>query len=209
MQVISSLLDLQSSSIKDPQTLEIIAESCNRVKSMALIHEQLYQSKDLTKINSAEYIQNLTARIFHSYEILPGTLTLKMHIEDILLDVDTAISCGLIINELVSNSLKHAFPESVRVKSLYSYKEPGKDMIIYQKSEIYIYFYLYITNKFTLMIRDNGVGFPKTLDFRNTRSLGLQLVNILTHQLKGTIELDTSGGTAFKIIFPRFKTLKE
>ena len=182
LQVISSLLSLQSGYIEDKQAIEMIEESQNRIKSIALIHEQLYQSKDLARIDLTKYIRHLVADLFRSYGVNSETITLKINIDNILLDMDTAIPCGLIINELASNSLKHAFPA-------------GKG------GEIRIDLHSDKDNQFTLIISDNGVGFPGGLDFRDTKSLGLQLVNTLVDQLGGTIELHSNGGTEFKLAF--------
>lgn len=182
LQIISSLLNLQAQNIGDEQIKEIFKASQNRIKLIALVHEKLYQSKDLTKINFAEYIKNLTIFIFHSYDAHLNGVSLRIDVRDILIDMNTAISCGLIINELVSNSLKHAFPED-------------------KKGEIQIKFYS-DNNNFILIISDNGIGFPKELDFHKTKSLGLQLVNTSVEQLKGKIELDRTKGTKFKIKFP-------
>lgn len=183
LQVISSLLNLQRGSIKDPQTLEIFQESQNRVESMALIHEQLYRSKDLSQIDFADYIRNLVANLFCSYEVRANAITLKINVDNVLLDINAAIPCGLIINELIANSLKYAFPV-------------GKD------GELWIQFSSK-DDKFTLIVADNGVGIPKDLDFQNTNSLGLQLVNALTEQLEGNIKLDNSVGTKFIITFTK------
>jgi len=181
MQVISSLLNLQSDSIKDPQVFEIFKESRNRVKSMAVIHEKLYKSVDFKHIDFGEYIRNLAADLFKSYRSKPGDIQLKINVENVMLGIDTAIPCGLIINELVSNALKHAFPEG-------------------RKGEINIELFRN-GDKFTLVVGDDGVGLPKGLDFRQTESLGLMLVRTLTQQLGGTIELSRNLGTEFKIIF--------
>jgi len=180
LQIISSLLSLQSPYLKDGQASEMFRESQNRVKSMALIHERLYQSKYLGEIDFAEYVRKLTVDLFHSYGVDSSAIQLVLNVSDILLDIDTAIPCGLIINELVSNSLKHAFPAG-------------------EKGEVCVDFSSDNDNNFKLVVSDNGVGLPEDLDFRNTESLGLQLVNALINQLDGAIELDKSGGTAFKI----------
>jgi PAS domain S-box-containing protein len=182
LQIISALLNLQSKHAKDKETLEIFRESQNRIKSMALIHDQLYQFKDLAKINMAEYIQKLTTDLFYSYGVGRDRIELKLNAHDVLLGVNTAIPCGLIINELVSNSLKHAFQDRM-------------------KGEICIDFRSNNDHAFTLIVSDSGVGFPRDLDFRNTETLGLQLVITLVEQLKGTIELDRGTGTTFKITF--------
>ena len=182
LQVISSLLNLQLGYIKDKQVIEIFRESQNRVKLMALIHEKLYQSEDLSVIDFGEYIRELAAYIYYSYRANPSIVALKINAGSVLLDINTAISCGLIINELVSNSLKYAFTEC-------------------KEGEIHIELYP-DNNMYTLIFSDNGIGFPDDLDFRSTETLGLQLVITLIKQLKGTIEINRSGGTRFKITFP-------
>ena len=186
LQIISSLLKLQSRYIKDKQTLHVFKESQNRIRSMALIHEKLYQSRELARIDFVEYVRSLVANLFRSYEVNSDLITLKTNIDDVFLGIDTAIPCGLIIDELVSNSLKYAFTEG-------------------RQGEIHIDLHSNKESKFTLIVSDNGVGFPKDLDFRNTESLGLQLTCTLVDQLQGTIELDRSGGTEFKITFPEPK----
>ena len=182
LQIISSLLSLQAGHIKNQEAQEMFTDSQNRVRSMAMIHESLYRSNDLAKIDFSEYIRNLTSGLLHTYGFSARAVTLEVDVGDVRLNVDTAVPCGLIINELVSNSMKYAFPDG-REGEIRVSLHPGADYI------------------FTLTITDNGVGFPEGLDFRNTESLGLQLVNSLTAQLDGTVELDTTTGTAFKITF--------
>ena len=182
LQVISSLLNLQSRCIEDPSVLELFQESQNRVRSMALIHEKLYRSQDLARINFAEYIRNLATHLVRSYRASSGPVNLKVNTNDISLSIDTAVPCGLIINELVSNALKHAFADG-------------------REGEIHIELRSDRDHQVTLIVGDNGVGFPKGLDFRYTESLGMQLVNTLTNQLNGTVELHSNGGTEFKIMF--------
>jgi two-component sensor histidine kinase len=186
LQVVSSMLQLQSRNIKDKETIEMFQESRNRVRSMALVHERLYQSRDLARVDFAKYIQSLANYLCRSYGVNTNVIQLKTNLHDVLLGVDTAIPCGLILNELVSNSLKHAFPDG-------------------REGEIHIELRSEGNGKFTLMVSDNGVGLLKDLDFRNTESLGLQLVNTLVNQLEGTIELDRRGGTTFKITFAEIK----
>ena len=186
LQIISTLLYLQSGYIKDKEAFEMFNESINRIKSMALIHEKLYQFTDLGKIDVAEYIRELAADLSSSYGVKTDGIKLETHVREVLLTINTAIPCGLITNELVSNSLKHAFPDA-------------------KKGKIRIDLFLDSDYMFTLIVSDNGVGFPKDLDFRNTETLGLQLVMTLVKQLKGTIELDRSGGTEFKITFAELK----
>lgn len=220
LQVISSLINLQSQYIRSKKANEMFNETQNRIRSMALIHEQLYQSKNLAMINFKEYVQNLLNNLLYSYEVDPDAIQLSINIEDVSMAIDTAIPCGLIINELVSNSLKYAFPRSRKGKILIGLQsENGNGGPISSK----------ISSKarrshgpnsgkvresisvealghshFTLIVSDNGVGFPKDLDFRNTESLGLQLVVELSEQLRGSIELDRKGGTSFRIKFEEF-----
>ncbi len=187
LQIISSLLKLQSKNIKDELVLEIFKESQNRVRSMALIHEKLYQSKDLANINFKGYVWDLVADLFRSYGANAGKIALQMDVEDIPLGVEVAIPCGLIINELVSNALKYAFPE-------------GKE------GQISITFRSLDEGKINLTIGDNGVGIPEDLDIKTTETLGLHLVNILAEdQLQGQIKLDRTKGTEFQIEFAGVK----
>jgi PAS domain S-box-containing protein len=182
MQIISSLLSLQSRYVIDDQVGKVLMESQGRVRSMALIHEKLYQSGDLARIDFSEYIQNLVDYLFRMYGVNSTNIAFKKNVDGVLLGINAAIPCGLIINELVSNSLKHAFPQN-------------------RKGEIRIDFHRK-DGAFELVVSDDGIGFPKGLDFQNTESLGLQLVNTLTQQLEGTIELNKKGhGTAFRITF--------
>jgi two-component sensor histidine kinase len=192
LQVISSLLSLQSRCIEDQSVLKLFQESQNRVRSMALIHEKLYRSQDLTRINFAEYIRNLATSLLRSYRANSGPVSLKVNANDVSLSIDAAVPCGLIINELVSNSLKYAFPP------LSSFPPDGGDE---RGGEIRIEIRSDRDHQVTLIVADNGVGFPKGLDFRHTESLGMQLVNTLTNQLDGTVELHSNGGTEFKITF--------
>jgi two-component sensor histidine kinase len=181
LQVISSLLYLQSKNVRDKETFGILQESHSRVRSMVLVHERLYQSPDLARVDFAEYVRSLANHLFRSYGINTNVIQLKINSDDVLLGVDTAIPCGLILNELVSNALKHAFPDG----------KEGEVRIELRADE----------GQLTLVVSDNGVGFPQDLDFRDTGSLGLQLVNTLVEQIEGTIELDRNDGTAFMITF--------
>ncbi|MBL7884474.1 MAG: hypothetical protein JNL69_10430, partial [Bacteroidia bacterium] len=182
LQVISSILNLQSSYVKDAGTLNILKESQNRIKSMAFIHESLYQTKDFSSINFSEYVVNLSNNLIHSYSNFEYEIKLNLDIQNVFLNLDLAIPCGLIINEIISNALKYAFVE----------KQNDGEISIEMKTE---------DENLILKLSDNGAGLPKNIDFRNTESLGLQLVVTLTEQLNGTIELDTTNGTAYTIIF--------
>ena len=182
LQVISSILNLQSSYVKDEGTLQILKESQNRIKSMAFIHESLYQTKDFSSINFTEYVINLSQNLIHSYSNFDHEIKLNLDIQNVFLNLDLAIPCGLIINEIVSNALKYAFVD----------KTDGGEITIRMKTS---------GDYLELRIGDNGKGLPKNIDYRNTESLGLQLVVTLTDQLSGTIELDLEKGTNYTIIF--------
>ena len=180
LQIISSILSLQSGSACSESQATLLRESQDRIRSMALVHEKLYRSRDLSRINFGEYVRNLTASLAHSYIASPA-IRIRVDIRDVFLDIDMAIPCGLIINELVSNSFKYAFRDGRAGEVYISLSGNGQT--------------------YTLVVSDDGVGLPPGMDFRNTPSLGLQLVNTLVSQLEGTIELDLEKGTSFKITF--------
>jgi len=183
MQIISSLLMLQEELSKDEKVIEMLKDSQNRITSMALVHENLYLSEDLSKISLKEYIDDLVSGLFQSYGVSEGKVALNINVESVFLGIDSAIPCGLIINELISNSLKYAFPE-------------GK------YGEIKIFLRSIDENMIELLVGDNGVGIPEDMDFRKTESLGMQLVTMLVeNQLHGEIKLDREEGTEFKIKF--------
>jgi len=183
MQIISSMLKLQLDYIKDPSALEFSKNSHNRVKTMALVHEKLYQSNNLARIDFAEYVRSLTIYLLGYYGVNTRHVSLKTDIQKTLMDINTAIPCGLIINELFSNALKHAFPDE-------------------RKGEISIKFSSE-SDMNTLIISDNGVGFPSEIDIENPGSLGLQLFNALVHQLHGKINLHINEPTTFEITFKK------
>jgi PAS domain S-box-containing protein len=182
LQIISSLLSLQAGYIEDQQALKIFRESEERVRSMALIHEKLYQSDNLAQIDFAEYIRELAGHLFRSYNAAARGIQLDIQSDDIWLNINTAVPCGLILNELIANSLKHAFPKD-------------------RRGEIHIRLCTDHDDQLTLRVGDEGIGFPEELDFRHTTSLGLQLVNMLVNQLDGSIELHRSQGTTFELTF--------
>jgi len=166
LQIVSSMFELQSTYMKDKQAIMAFREGQNRVATMALIHEKLYRSGDLSRIRFAEYIEELTSNIFVSYGVNSNQIRLNINVGEVFFDVNTAIPCGLIINELVSNSIKHAFTDG-------------------RKGEINIELRPENMEKYLMTINDNGRGFPPDLDFRNSETLGLKLVITLTKQLNG------------------------
>ncbi len=183
LQVISSLLHLQSKQIKDPEALGMFLESQYRVRSMALVHERLYQSEDLSGVDAAEYFRDLVSYLHRSYGATSSQVSLKVDVDPVSLGIDVAIPCGLIVSELVSNALKHAFPDG-------------------RQGQILVQLHLGPGGQCALVVGDDGIGLPEDLDLETTESLGLHLVNRLVAQLEGSIDLDRSGGTTHKITFP-------
>ena len=182
MQIISSLLNLQSRQVRDNEIIAVLRESQNRIRSMALVHEKLYQSEDFSGIDFASYVKTLVKDIIRTFGEKTAHVTIDVDIEKLCLDIDTTISCGLIINELISNAFKHAFP----------HKKKGKIRISLQK----------YNNTYELQVSDDGVGIPSPIDLSTAQSLGLRLVSILVkNQLKGTVTLDRSSGTQYRIMF--------
>ena len=173
--------NLQMDQLSDRKAIELFKESQNRVRSIALFHEKLYQSRDLGRVEIAEYLKGLAHDSFATYGVNPDDIVLAVHTEDIPLGVDAAISCGLIVNELVSNSLKHAFPDRRQGQVEVTLRSAGSDVV--------------------LEVADNGVGVPANLDVRNPGTLGLKLVAIFTEQVGGTLDLTRDGGTRFSLRF--------
>jgi len=187
MQIISSLLGLQAESIKEKKYLDMINDSRNRIISMYMIHEKLYRSNDLEKIEISKYIRDLANGLLQSYGDKQGTIELDVNVNDTSFGIDFAIPCGLIINELITNSLKYAFPDG-------------------RKGKINVSLHPFDENMFELIVSDNGAGIPHDVDFRKTESLGLRLVTILAeNQLQGMVDLDRSKGTEFTIKFKGVK----
>ncbi len=186
LQVISSLLDLQAENIWENQTREVFQIARNRIWSMAYIHKQLYTSKNLANIDLDSYLQSLTNELLSSYG--DGGIALKTHVSNVSLDIDTAVSCGLIINELVSNALKHAFPH-------------GTGSYTGQSKKIFVTLFPKDPKMISLIVKDNGVGIRNAPGRKHARFFGLRLVEMLARQLKGTMKLDGSHGTTVRITF--------
>lgn len=181
LQVVSSLLRLQSDSITDKAAIGYLKMSEQRVKSMALIHQQLYRTKDLSRIDFREYLEDLCNYLFFAYDISFSRISLKIDVEDIFFGIDTALPCGLIVNELVTNSIKHAFPD-------------------YSVGTLHVKLSREVTGKYNLIIQDDGKG-TGTVDFTNTSTLGMELVRTLTEQLEGEITVEPENGTKITITF--------
>jgi two-component sensor histidine kinase len=181
LQVISSLLYLQSQKFSDAELQTCFLESQNRICSMALAHEQLYQSKNLAEVSIKTYLENLVRQ---QQQICPSTdqkIDCRLAVEDIPLDIEKVIPCGLLITELLSNAYKHAFADGRNGQVVISlYGEAGK---------------------FELTVADDGVGLPADFDYRKAKTLGLQLVTALVDQLNGTLELENGNGTCFRVLF--------
>jgi PAS domain S-box-containing protein len=186
LQVISSLLLLQSRHVQDARARDLFLESRGRVLAMALIHEKLYRSKDLARVDMAEYVRSLAPPLLRSATAHAADIDLRITVDNIFLGVDTAIPCGLLINELVTNSLKHAFPGGRR-GLIHVDLRPTQE------------------NRFALTVHDSGVGLPAHVDFRRAQSLGLQLVCALADQLGAAVEVSNGAGTTFRITFAELK----
>jgi PAS domain S-box-containing protein len=183
LQVICSLINMHIRGLKDPSSRAALADCQARVQTMAQIHEMLYQSKNYAQVPFAKYAKDLTARVLSASGATPGAVSLRYELEDLFLPVETAIPCGLILNELVGNALKHAFPEAgggtirVELRTL-----PDRSI--------------------SLSVSDDGIGIAPELDVRKSNSLGMQLVETLVGQLEGDLEIVRDPGTTFRIRFP-------
>jgi PAS domain S-box-containing protein len=183
LQIITSILNLQIRKTTDTKTIEALKDSQNRVRSMALIHEHLYQGKDLSHINLGNYVRALGSGLFDTYEAANHGIQFDLNIRDIYVDINTSIPLGLISNELITNSLKYAF----------SGKKDGKISIMATEDP----------QSLTFIVADNGIGMPEGITLENQMSLGLRLVNSLTRQLHGTVTIDHKDGTKFVFTIPK------
>ena len=218
LQVISSLLDLQAETFshlevcKTPEVVEAFTESQSRVISMALIHEELYTGNKIDSLDFSAYLRKLTAELFISYNPGKKNISFKLNLEQVYLGMDTAIPLGIIVNELVSNSFKHAFsserggeicinlhktetPASKNNTSAFKNDISGQGKECTETNDF----------RYILEVSDNGKGIPEEIDFENSDSLGLQLVNILVEQIEGCTELERGQGTKFTIWFSDIK----
>jgi len=182
IQVISSLFNIQVKQTKDPGVKEIFREMQNKVKSIALIHEKLYQSERFSQINYGDYLNDIATYMLQSYGVDPTRVSVHINSEDVTIDINKAVPCSLIINELLSNAFKHAFPG----------ERTGEIVIDFRKKD----------EKNIIRFSDNGVGLAEAVTLDHPETLGMQLIKGLTHQLNGTISVDRTGGTKYTIIFP-------
>jgi PAS domain S-box-containing protein len=184
LQIVHSLLDLQSGQIADPAVRAMLHDSQNRVRSMALIHQTLYQSQDFAKVDFGSFLESFVPALISSYAVSQNSISLEIDTNGVMLPLNSAIPCGLIVNELVSNALKHGFPQGRAGKILLDLAPAGDSNLI-------------------LAVSDDGVGLPAALDVRKTGSLGLQIVSMLSRQLRGTLEVQHRDPTQFILRFPR------
>ncbi len=189
LQIIISLLNLQTGYIKDEVTLKAVKDGQSRVRSMALVHEKFYQSDELSEINFGDYIEKLCHFLYQSYGDKTDRIDLQIKGDKLGLDMDTAIPCALLVNEIVSNAYKYAFPD----------QKKGRILIVFKK----------LNGKMILFIHDDGVGFPQEYDLEKSESLGMQLIQALTNQLDGELKISRENGTSFEISFPYPKTISE
>jgi PAS domain S-box-containing protein len=181
LQVVSSLLYLQSQKLADPELQSHFLESQSRICSMALAHEQLYQSKSLAEVSVRSYVESLVGQLSQVFQLPEQQIDCRTQIDDIVLDIEQVVPCGLLITELVSNAYKHAFTDGRNGTITVSMEKVGERLV--------------------LSVADDGLGLPADLDFRNATTLGLQLVAALVAQLNGTLELEKAGGALFRVIF--------
>jgi PAS domain S-box-containing protein len=183
MQVISSLLNLQSRLIEDPQMVEMFRQCQRRIRSMALVHDKLYRSPDLANIDFAEYLKSLAETIFQDYRWQLGQVELKIDLDPLNLNINKAVPVGLIVNELITNSLKHGFPWG-------------------GKGTIWVTLKRVAENQARLQVKDDGVGIPEGFDLKKAQSMGLIIINTLVGQIDGEIEIRREAGTDVRITFP-------
>jgi len=186
LQIISSLLRMQVDKVKNPDAHHIFKTSQDRIQSMALIHEALYQSRDLSNIDFGEYVKKLMSHLRNSYAERPDLVAQDIQIDPEPIGIESAIACGLILNELVTNAFKHAFPQE-------------------QKGTLTVHFHRLDENNCKLVIGDNGVGMPETINWENSSSMGFRIVRVLSQQLQAKLEFKSVKGTTFTLILPSIR----
>lgn len=190
LQIIYALLNLQTQNVPDGQGREVLLETRARVHSMALVHNQLYRAPDLGQIDFAAYVQTLTSHLFNVYQITPGRVTLELDIDNVCLEPNQAIPCGMIINELVTNALKHAFP-----------MDEGRVNSAEGRHSIGIAFHSNAEGGYELLVSDNGVGLPTGFEFSARETVGMLLISTYARELEATVEWDDEGGTTCRVMF--------
>lgn len=183
LQIVHSLLELQSGRVADPAALDMLRDGQNRVRSMSLIHQVLYQSKDFARVDFAGFLESLVPTLVSSYGINPGRISIAINASAVQLPIDSAVPCGLVVNELITNALKHAFPDGRSGEIHIDLGTSGDDLV-------------------ELSVSDDGVGMGSDWDQENPSTLGLQLVVLLTEQIGGTLDIQRSNPTRFELRFP-------
>jgi len=182
MQIMASLLRLQARQAEDEKTMELFRESQARIRTMALVHERLYQSQDFSQIDFSDYIQHMALHLMSLYHERSKNVDLEIKSEGVKLDINKAIPCALLLNEIITNALKHAFPEA----------QPGKLGIVFEKKP---------EGKYSLQVKDNGIGLPLEINLAKPETLGLQLITDLAFQLGGELKIYRNGGTTYELTF--------
>jgi PAS domain S-box-containing protein len=182
MQIISSLFSLQIKQTRNDECREILKAGQNRIRAMSVVHEKLYKASDLSRIDLDSYIKNLAVHLFSTVLADPGQVRLETSLDKVTLDINSAVPCGLILNELISNALRHGFPGGRKGKIRIGLKRGPEDGIV-------------------LQVADDGIGFPAGIDFRQSAGFGLQIVCLLVDQLEASIEMVRTNGTAFTVAF--------
>ncbi len=190
MQVISSLLSLQAQKLDDSMAREAFKECQERIRSMSLIHDQFYQQEDLSQIEFSSYLRSLAAHLFRAYQVDAHMIKIRVEAEKTFLNLNTAIPCGLMVNELITNALKHAFPPN----------EKGEIIVSLNQKE---------NGEYLLRVKDNGRGLPPNINLKEPATLGLEIVTILVNQIGGQLEVKVNGGTEFQISFKEQSFSKE
>jgi two-component sensor histidine kinase len=183
LQVVSSLLRLEAARIHDPAIGEMLQTTQNRIRSMALIHQTLYQSKDFAHVDFHAFLESFVPTLVQSYSIRPEDISLFIHVAEVRLPIDAAVPCGLIVNELISNALKHAFPEGRKGTIRIEFAQQGEGNAV-------------------LSVTDDGIGLPESFNLEDSETLGIQLVYMLAGQLGGTVIVKSSPRTSFSLRFP-------
>jgi PAS domain S-box-containing protein len=182
LQVISSLVNLQADAVRDPALLDVLRDVRDRVRTIALVHQGLYQSGNLAEVDFARYAAELLENLWRSHDAAAAAVKLKLELEPVALSVEEAVPCGLILNELASNALEHAFPGRAG-------------------GEVTVVLTVVAEDRVQLTFRDDGVGLPESFDWQRSPTLGLQLVQMLTRQLEATVDVKRDGGTEFAVVF--------